>query len=48
MRAIFEATFSKDDAVWQATSAYIDEDIVSATGLRQHSANFGQASKEPE
>ena len=53
MRAIVEATLSKDDAVRQATSAYIDdvfisEDRVSATRVRQHLANFGLASKEPE
>ena len=53
MQAIVEATFSKDDAVWQATSAYIDdvfinEDIASATRVRQHLTNFGLASKEPE
>ena len=53
MWAIVEATLSKDDAVQQATSAYIDdvfinEDIVSATRVRQHLANFGLVSKEPE
>ena len=53
MRAIVEATLSKDDAVRQATSAYIDdvfinEDIASATRVRQHLANFGLVSKEPE
>ena len=51
--AIVEATSSKDDAVWQATSAYIDnvfinKDIASATRVRQYLANFGLASKEPE
>ena len=53
MRAIVEAALSKDDAVRQATSAYIDdvfinEDIVSATRAKQHLANFGLKSKEPE
>ena len=53
MRAIVEAALSKDDAVRQATSAYIDdvfinEDIVSATRVKQHLANFGLKSKEPE
>ena len=53
MRAIVEATLSKDNEVRLATSAYIDDvfinkDIVSATRVRQHLANFGLASKEPE
>ena len=53
MRAIAEAALSKDDAVRQATSAYIEdvfvnEDIVSATRVKQHLANFGLKSKEPE
>lgn len=53
MRAIAEATLSQDDAIRQATSAYIDdvfinEDIASATRVRQHLANFGLRSKEPE
>ena len=53
MRAIVEAALSKDDAVRQATSAYIDdvfinEDIVSATRVKQHLVNFGLKSKEPE
>ena len=53
MRAIVEATHSKDDAVRQATSAYIDDvfinkDVVSATRVRQQLANFGLTSKEPE
>ena len=53
MRAIVEAALSKDDAVRQATSAYIDdvfinEDIVSATRVKQHLTNFGLKSKEPE
>ena len=53
MRAIVEAAFSEDDAVQKATSAYIDdvfinEDIVSATRVKQHLANFGLKSKEPE
>ena len=42
-----------DDAVWQAMSAYIDnvfinEDIASTTRVRQHLANIGLASQEPE
>ena len=53
MRAIVEAALAKDDAVRQATSAYIDdvfinEDIVSATRVKQHLDNFGLKSKEPE
>ena len=53
MRAIVEAALSKDDAVMQATSAYIDdvfinEDIVSAIRVKQHLANFGLKSKEPD
>ena len=53
MQAIVEATLSKDDAVWQTTSAYIDdvfinEDIASATRVRQHLANFRLAGQEPE
>ena len=53
MQSIVEAARSKDDAVRQATSAYIDdvfinEDIVSATRVKQHLANFGLTSKEPE
>ena len=53
MQAIVEAALSKDDAVRQATSAYIDdvfinEDIVFATRLKQHLANFGLKNKEPE
>ena len=53
MQAIVEATLSKDDTVQLATSAYIDdifinEDIASATRVRQHLANFGLASKEPK
>ena len=53
MWAIGEATLSKFDTVRQATSAYIDdvfinEDIASATRVRQHLANFGLASKKPE
>ena len=53
MQAIVEAALSKDNAVRQATSAYIDdvfinEDIVSATRVKQHLANFGLKSKEPE
>ena len=53
MRAIVEAALSKDDAVRQATSAYIDdvfinEDIVSATRVKQHLDNFGLKSKEPK
>ena len=53
MRTIVEATLSKDDAVQQAASAYINdvfikEDIASATSMRQHLANFGRTSKEPE
>ena len=53
MRAIVEDALSKDDAVRQATSAYIDdvfinEDIVSATRVKQYLANFGLKSKEPE
>ena len=52
IRAIVEATLLKDDAVWQATSAYINdvfinEDIASVTRVRQYLANFGLASKEP-
>ena len=46
MQAIVEVTLSKDDAVWQATSTYIDDvfinkDIVSATRVRQHLAKQG-------
>ena len=53
MQAIVEATLSNDDAIRQATSAYIDdvliiENIPSTTRVRQHLANFGLASKEPE
>ena len=53
MRAIVEAALSKDDAVRQATSAYIDdvfinEDIVSATRVKKHLANFGLKRKGPE
>ena len=53
MLSIVEAALSKDDAVRQATSAYIDdvfinEDIVSATRVKQNLANFGLKSKEPE
>ena len=53
MWAIVVATLSKDDAVRQATSAYIDDvfinkDIDSATRVRQHLANFGLVSKESE
>ena len=53
MRAIAEAALSKDDAVRQATSAYIDdvfinEYIVSATRVKQYLAYFGLKSKEPE
>ena len=53
MQAIVEAILSKDDAVRQVTLAYIDnvftnEDVASATRVRQHLANFGLASKEPE
>ena len=53
MQAIVEATLSKDNTIWQATSAYIDnvfinENIASATRVRQHLANFGLASKEVE
>ena len=49
MWAIVEVTLSKDDAIRQATLAYIfiNEDIVSATRVR-HLANFGLANKEPE
>ena len=50
--AIVEAALLKDNVVWQATSAYIDvfikEDIVSATRVKQHLANFGLKNKEPE
>ena len=53
MQAIVETALSKDDAVRQATSAYIDdafinEDIVSATRVKQHLDNFGLKSKESE
>ena len=53
MQAIVEAALSKDDAVRQVISAYIDdvfinEDIVSATRVKQRLANFGLKSKEPE
>ena len=53
MRTIVEATLLKDDAVQQATSAYIDdifinEDMASATRVKKHLANFRLASKEPE
>ena len=53
MWAIVEAALSKDDAVRQTTSAYIDnvfinEDIVSATRVKQYLANFGLKNKEPE
>ena len=46
MRAVVEATLLKDDTVWQATSAYINEDIASATRARKHLANFRLVSKE--
>ena len=51
MRAIVEAILSKDDAVQHATSAYFDdvfinEDIASATRMRQHLTYFGLATKE--
>ena len=53
MWAIVEAALSKHDTVRQATLVYIDdvfinEDIVSATRVKQHLANFGLKSKEPE
>ena len=52
MQAIVQATLSKDDAIWLATSAYIDvfinENIASATRVRQYLTNFGLASKELE
>ena len=53
MRAIVEVTLSKDDAVQQATSAYINndfinEDIAFTTKVKQHLANFGLMSKELE
>ena len=51
--SIAEATLSKDDAIQQATSAYIDnvfinENIAFVTRVRQHLANFGLARKELE
>ena len=53
MKGAPNETLLKDDTVWQATSAYINdvfinEDIASATMMRQHLVNFGLASKEPE
>ena len=51
IQAIVEATLSKNDAIWQGTSAYIDdvfinENIASAIRVRQHLANFGLTSYE--
>ena len=53
MRFIVEATLSKDDANLQVTTSYIDnvfinENIASATRVRQHLSNFGVTSKELE
>lgn len=53
MRAIVDAALLKDDTIRQATSAYIDdvfidENIVSAAGVRQHLVNFGLVSEELE
>lgn len=46
MKAIFDTVLAKDESVFQATSAYIDdiyvnEDVTSATCVRQHFADFG-------
>ena len=53
MRAVLEAVLQQDPAVYEATSAYIDdvfvnEDIVSAETVQSHLRRYGLSCKPPE
>ena len=53
MKGIFSAVLSQEEAVGHAASAYIDdiyvnEDVVAATRVREHLAQFGLKCKDPE
>ena len=53
MKAIISTVLSQEEAVGSAASAYIDiiyvnEDVVPATHVREHLAQFGLKCKNPE